>query len=110
MLLPFRDRLVRFVVANLLLGMAFGVAFAGLVLWFDVAGLNRLIFSSSSPVPALALLFGSFMITFGSIVCGTAIMLLPSDDEPPDPPGGGRRPEKIGEAIPLHVVAGGRRG
>lgn len=110
MLLPFRDRLVRFVVANLLIGMAFGVAFAGLVLWFDVAGLQRLIFASSSPVPALALLFGSFMITFGSIVCGTAIMLLPSDDDPPPPPGGGRKAEAIGEALPLRVAAGGRRG
>ena len=110
MLLPFRDRLVRFVIANLLLGMAFGAAFAGLVLWFDIAHLQRLIFSSSTPIPALALLFGSFMITFGSLVCGTAIMLLPSDDDPPPPPGGGKKAEAIGEALPARVAAGGRRG
>lgn len=105
-MLPFRDRLVRFIIANLLLGMAFGVAFAGLVLWFDVAGLQRLIFSSSSPIPALALLFGSFMITFGSIVCGTAIMLLPSDDDPPPPRGGKKAKIRIGKAAPARVVAG----
>ena len=107
--LPFRDRLVRFVVANVLIGMGVGCAFAGMVLYFDIAGLWRLISHSSNPYPALALLFGSFMITFGSIVCGTAIMLLPKDDDPPPPRGGKKAPIKLGGPAPARVAAGRSR-
>lgn len=99
---PFRDPLIRYVAVNTLFGMGFGAAFAALVLWFDVSGLGRLILSSSSPLPALILLFGSFMLTFGSLVCGTAIMLLPSDDDLPPPPGG-RRDRKAAKLALLRV-------
>lgn len=99
---PFRDPLIRYVALNTLFGMGFGAAFAALVLWFDVSGLGRLILAASSPFPALILLFGSFMLTFGSLVCGTAIMLLPSDDELPPPPGG-RRDRKVLKLAPLRV-------
>ena len=44
--------------------------------------------------------------TFGSIVCGTAIMLLPSDDDPPPPRGGKKAKIRIGKAAPARVVAG----
>lgn len=108
-LLPFRDRLVRFIIGHILLGMAVGCAFAGLVLYFDVAGLWRLIVNTSNPAAPLALLFGSFMITFGSIVCGTAIMMLPRDDDPPPPRGGKKAPIKIGGPAPARVVAGRSR-
>ena len=104
---PLNDPLIRYVIVNLGFGMGFGAAFAALVLWFDVSGLHRLIFTSSSPIPALILLFGSFMLTFGSLVCGTAIMLLPSDDDLPPPPGG-RRDEKFGKPAALRVPV--RRG
>jgi len=107
--LPFRDRLVRFVITNLLIGMGVGCAFAALVLYFDVAGLWRLISRSADPYPALALLFGSFMITFGSLVCGTAIMLLPRDDDPPPPRGGKKAPIKIGGPARVRVAAGKSR-
>jgi hypothetical protein len=104
--LPFRDRLVRFVITNVLIGMAVGCAFAGLVLYFDIGGLWRLISRASNPYAPLALLFGSFMITFGSIVCGTAIMLLPKDDDPPPPRGGKKAPARIGGPAPVRVAAG----
>jgi hypothetical protein len=107
--LPFRDRLVRFVIANVLIGMAVGCVFAGLVLYFDVAHLWRLISTSSDPVAPLALLFGSFMITFGSLFCGTAIMLLPKDDDPPPPRGGKKAPIKIGGPARVSVAAGRSR-
>lgn len=99
---PFSDPLIRYVTLNTLFGMGFGAAFAALVLWFDVSGIGRLILSSSSPMPALFLLFGSFMLTFGSLVCGTAIMLLPSDDDLPPPPGG-RRDRKLARLAPLRI-------
>jgi hypothetical protein len=101
-----RDRLVRFVLLNVALGMLVGAMFATMALYFDVARLWSLISRSSSPAPALALLYVSFMVTFGSVVCGTAIMLLPRDDDPPPPKGGKRERVKIGGPAPIRVAAG----
>jgi hypothetical protein len=88
--------------------MAVGAAFASLALYFDVGRLWTLISRSASPAPALLLLYGSFMITFGSVVCGTAIMLLPDDDDPPPPRGGKRERIRIGGPVPVRAAASAR--
>ena len=53
------------------------------------------------------LLFGGFAVTFGSAVCGTAIMSLPSDDRDDGPSGGHREDERDLELalIPIPVRA-----
>jgi hypothetical protein len=46
--------------------------------------LRSVLFRSQLLVPGLALLFGGFAVTFGSVVCATAIMLLPDRDDDDD--------------------------
>ena len=59
----------------------------------DVGGLGTMLARAENPLPALFLLFGSFAVTFGSAVCGTAIMALPKNDRD-DGPGGGHREDE----------------
>jgi len=91
-------RVVHLIVINWALGAIVGCGFAGLLLWFDIAGAGRLILKADPIWPPLALLFGGFAITFGALVAGTAIMLAPQSEDPPDDPPGGR-------LIPVHARA-----
>lgn len=83
-------RVVHLIVLNWIGGALLGVFFAGLLIWSDLGGVGRLIMSATPIWPPLLLLFGGFALTFGSLVAGTAIMLIPKDEEPPDDPPGGR--------------------
>jgi hypothetical protein len=70
------DPLSRFLVLNLLLGIAVAALAAAGVLLLDVQGVRRLIVADQSPILALLLLLLGFTVTFGSGVMGTAIMRL----------------------------------
>ena len=82
--------LIRLLVWNALAGAFLGCVFAAFLLYMDVSNIGTLLARAQYPMPALFLFFGSFAVTFGSAVCGTAIMALPTDDQE-DGPGGGRR-------------------
>ncbi|WP_460448261.1 hypothetical protein [Alsobacter sp. SYSU BS001988] len=94
-----RNPALRLVLAHAGLGALLGLAFAIALVWFDAHGLRRLMTETENGLAAFALLAGGFMITFGSLVAGGAIMSLPSGDD--DGPGGGRR-EKL---VPIRVRA-----
>lgn len=78
---------LRLFFVNWALGVALGLVFASLLLAFDTAGLRSLILRSDLVIPAFALLYGGFAITFGGVVCASAIMRLPQreEHEPMDP-------------------------
>ncbi|MDB5642396.1 MAG: hypothetical protein JWN07_1713 [Hyphomicrobiales bacterium] len=93
--------LIRILLWNAFAGAMLGVLFAAFLVYWDVAAIGTLIARSDQPAPALLLLFGGFAVTFGSAVCGTAIMGLSDvSDDRDDGPGGGRR-----ELIPIRVRA-----
>jgi hypothetical protein len=71
-----RHPLLRFLALNLVLGLVVGAFAIGGLIGLDVLGLRRLILADQSPVLALVLLAGGFMVTFASTVMGTAIMAL----------------------------------
>ena len=104
-----KDPVVRLVVVNWLLGMLAGLLCAGLVLWFDLGGLRGLLLRSDFWVQGLALLFGGFAVTFGSAVCGTAIMSLAKDDRDDGPGGGHREDEREPELALIPVPVRVRR-
>jgi hypothetical protein len=85
--------LIRLLVWNALAGAFLGCVFADFLLYMDVGGLGTMLARTENPLPALFLLFGSFAVTFGSAVCGTAIMALPKNDRD-DGPGGGHREDE----------------
>ena len=72
---------VRLIVTNWILGAGVGILFASLLLWLDIAGLRHLMFRGADAAVGLALLFGGFAVTFGSVVCGSAIMAMAREDD-----------------------------
>ena len=93
---------VRLLVMHWILGVAVGVLCASLVLWLDVGGLRSLLFRSGSLMPAgLLLLYGGFAVTFGGVVCASAVMTVPVSDRDP---GGGRAAICEGDAASYVAV------
>jgi hypothetical protein len=82
----FRQPLFRLLAINLALGMAMAVLMLGGLLALNPHGLRGLIFSDRSPGVALGLLLFGLIITFGSVVMGSAIMAIGNEGR-----GGGRR-------------------
>jgi hypothetical protein len=82
----FRQPLFRLLAINLALGMAAAVLMLGGLLALNPHGLRGLIFSDRSPGVALGLLLFGLIITFGSVVMGSAIMAIGNEGR-----GGGRK-------------------
>lgn len=75
-MLAHQRNVLMFLLKHLLCGTIGGILFAGLLLWFDVAGLATLIFASPDKVLFLAMLFFGMFITFGSIAMAVGVMQL----------------------------------
>src|SRR6478736_10224253 len=71
-----RNPALRLVLTQAALGSALGLAFAALIVILDSHGIGTLIRESDSGFVAFVLLAGGFMVTFGSLVAGSAVMLL----------------------------------
>jgi hypothetical protein len=71
-----RHPLLRFLALNMALGLVVAALAVGGLIGLDLFGLRRLIFADHSPVAALALFAGGFIVTFASTVMGSAIMGL----------------------------------
>ncbi|MBX9757658.1 MAG: hypothetical protein K2Y29_02700 [Beijerinckiaceae bacterium] len=101
---PGRDPLVRMLVINWIMGACMGVAFAAVLLAADVAGMRSLIMGTDLAIPALALLFGGFAITFGGVIAATAVMLMNDKDDDRDG-GHGFQLRPIPVRVPVRVRA-----
>jgi hypothetical protein len=71
-----REPLFRLLAINLLIGVTAAALMLGGLLALNPAGLRDLITADSSPLTALGLLLFGFVVTFGSVAMGTAIMAL----------------------------------
>lgn len=97
----FREPLFRLLAVNLAIGVGAAVLLLGGLLALNPQGLRDLIFADRAPlVPAGLLLFG-FVVTFGSVAMGTAIMAIGTIGRADG--GGGKRKAA---AVPLPVRAG----
>jgi hypothetical protein len=63
------------------LGALLGLVAASTILFLDLGGLRSLIFESDMAIPAVALLYVSFTVTFAGAVCSTALMTAPDSDD-----------------------------
>lgn len=82
-----RIPLFRLLAINLAIGACAAVLLVGGLLWLNPGHLRELIFADRSPGIALLVLFGSFLVTFGSAAMGSAIMAQGRKDD--DDKGGG---------------------
>jgi len=96
---------IRFLLKHAAIGGAAGVAFVALLLAFDVVGLRHLVLNTSEGFVALAVMTVLFVITFGSVQMGRAIMSLGQDDTP----GGGRHQSQMLIPIPVERSPRGAR-
>jgi hypothetical protein len=81
--------LARLLAINLAIGAALAVLLVGGLLVLNPGGLRDLIVADRTPLVAIGLLLGGFVITLGSTAMGTAIMAMGEWER--DEPGGGSR-------------------
>jgi len=76
----FREPLFRLLAINLAIGVSVAVLLLGGLLALNPQGLRDLIVADRSPLTALGLLLFGFVVTFGSVAMGTAIMAVGRGD------------------------------
>jgi hypothetical protein len=77
----FRQPLLRLLAVNLAIGATAAALLLGGLLALNPARLRDLILADRSPATALGLLLFGFLITFGSVAMGTAIMAIGRGDD-----------------------------
>jgi hypothetical protein len=76
-----RQPLFRLLLINLALGSLAAVLLVGGMLALNSQGLRDLVLSDCSPALAIGLLLSGFIVTFGSVVMGSAIMAIGKGDD-----------------------------
>jgi hypothetical protein len=71
-------KLVRFMLIHVANGMVIGCLFLFALIWFDVAGLGRLLAKDTSGLATFVLFFQT-ALTFGAASMGIAVMSLGKD-------------------------------
>lgn len=78
-MVPREREFLVFLARHALAGIAVGWLLLAAVVWFDVASIGSLLWTTDAPVLTLLLAAGGFGVTFGSLAMGTAIFLLPRE-------------------------------
>lgn len=98
---------IRFILRHAAFGFVIALAFVGMLLAFDVAGLWHLVTHTAEGPIALLMLVVFCTITFGSAQIGYKIMTMGEDDD--DDRGGKRAAIRSYDAIPIPVRTDDRR-
>ena len=98
---------IRFILRHAAFGFVIALAFVGMLLAFDVAGLWHLVTHTAEGPIALLMLVVFCTITFGSAQIGYKIMTMGDDDD--DDQGGKRDVIRSFDAIPIPVRTDDRR-
>lgn len=88
---PDQKRFLQYLSRHAINGVLLGWTILGAIIVTDTAGLKTLITLSGDGVVAMVLLAAGFAVTFGSLMVGSAVFLLPwdNDDDDSDDQGGG---------------------
>lgn len=76
----FREPLFRLLAINLAIGVSVAILLLTGLLLLNPHGLRDLIIADTAPLTALSLLLFGFVVTFGSVAMGTAIMAIGRGD------------------------------
>lgn len=97
--------LVRFYIRHVLIGFAIAAAFVAALLWFNVANLTHLIFTSDIWAVALFMLWFFNGIVFAGVQFGIAVMAM-AEKDPGSGPGG--RAARAVPPVPVPVTVPAR--
>jgi hypothetical protein len=90
MLMP-RDPLHRLLAVNGISGAVLAAAFVVALFWLNIAGLGALLGNDREPALVVAVVLFGFVITFASVMMGTAIMMQSGKDDSGDDDGHGTK-------------------
>lgn len=76
-------KLIALYIRSVAIGFALSVAFLGLLLWQDIAGLRHLILGSDMGLVAMAMIVVFNGIIFAGVQFGIAVMSLAEKDDTP---------------------------
>lgn len=76
-----KNRLLRYMLIHWAIGIGIGVFCATAFLLINPIGFRDLLLRSDAMIPALILLYGGFSVTFGGVVCATAVMFPYEEDK-----------------------------
>lgn len=93
-----KDPLFRLFVINGLAGLLIAILVLGGIFYANIGNLTVLVKGDESPVVPVLMLAGGLIITLGSVVIGSAVMLLSGD-----PAGGKPKGGKPARLLPLSV-------
>jgi hypothetical protein len=79
-----RHPLFRLLAINALSGVGLAALVVTAVIVLDVSHIGTMLMKDHSPVVALVILLGSFIVTCASVMMGTAIMMLARDHDNQD--------------------------
>lgn len=94
-------KLIKLYIVNVAIGFALSVAFLGLLLWQDVAGLRHLIFGSEVGLIAAFMMIVMNGVVFAGVQFAIAVMCLAED---PEGPKGGTRAPDVTRLTPLRAT------
>lgn len=97
--------LIRLYIRQVVIGFAISAVVVAGILWFDIAGLGRLIFNSDVGVMAAFLLWVFNGILFAGVQFAVAIMGMADDDDDDDDGGHGAR-DMLTIPVPVPVRPG----
>lgn len=104
MLRPKTPDLIKLYIKSCAIGFALSAVFVGLLMWFDVAGIGRLILGSDIGVMAAVVFWILNGIVFAGVQFGIAVMGMAQDDDDDEPRGGRMMPVFLAEPIPVRVT------
>lgn len=99
-------KLIKLYIVNVAIGFGLSVAFLGLLLWQDVAGLRHLILGSDMGYLAAFMMIMMNGVVFAGVQFAIAVMLLAED---PEGPKGGTGAPDVRGLIPVKITAGSHR-
>lgn len=94
-------KLIKLYIVNVAIGFALSVAFFGLLLWQDVAGLRHLIFGSDIGWIAAFMMIVMNGVVFAGVQFAIAVMRLAED---PEGPKGGTGAPDVTHLTPLRAT------
>jgi hypothetical protein len=102
--------LLRLLVINGFAGVGVAALVLAGIMWSNIGNLRVLMQTAENPFLPLFMLATALVITLGSVVMASAIMLLGDADKGQSGPGGGGRLIEEGELRPIPIAVRSRHG